>query len=305
MKNKRLLVILIIFLVLGTLAILGGTVFSVKSVTVRFHNKLDYFVDSTTSEQEQAAATARLEGDIEGSLGYLKNKNILFNINKTKISTSIEEHEEIYEGFRLHVTNVKSVFPNKIVVTVRERYPVYTYTEGSNTVVLDGSLRVLDKKMPVDNRRLVNIESAFPNVDVESLEIGEVLVSDFPERDAVVKTLVPFFAEISSYEDAVIKIFSKVEFKYLLKDVTSSETVLSLVMTQWVDDPKDSPKNFFELRIIDIEHNTKNKLVKIWQALEYFSSGAGVYEVYDLETAKDKIGGFFIPASGEDPFIFA
>ena len=289
MKNKRLLVILIIFLVIGTLAILGGTVFSIKSITVRFSNVLDYFVDADATKPEKDAITAELEASIEESLGYMKNKNILFNVNSAKITTSVEGHKDNYEGFRLRVSNVKAEFPNKLVITVRERYPVYQYTVGTETVVLDGDLTVLDKKLPKDGRPLVSLMEALPHVDVtylSDLKIGETLESNHPEREAIIKEVVPFFARISSYEDAVTKFFSKIEFRDDVpgQDPAAITFPLTLVMTQRIStDYKEPPnKNYYELRIIGADHtNIKTKLIKIWQMVESQKNKAGLYEIMD------------------------
>jgi hypothetical protein len=122
------LIILVIFIVLAGIAIIGGTVFRVKKIDIVFTN-------TTTLDREAA------ERLLQNKLGKdLLGKNILFNLDKTKI-TEIVENTEIF----LKVTNVKAEFPNRIVVNVRERYPVFLYKDSADTFVMDAEMRILYK----------------------------------------------------------------------------------------------------------------------------------------------------------------
>ena len=317
MKNKRLLVILVVFLVLGTLAVLGGVLFSIKRIDVRFHNELDYFVDANASAEEKATQTKRLEDSILASLSYLNGKNILLNMSSKKIKNKIESHEGDYQGFRLRVTNVRAEFPNRLVVTVRERYPVYRYTIGGKTFVLDGGLRVLDDRVPKDlvngvltERRLIDLRDALPEISNDGLSIGDWLTAkpEDAKKQEVIEKLVPFFAREQSFEDAITGIFWKIEFKdhYLGEGSNiTKETYFTLVMTQFVEDAKHNPMNYFVVCILDPDVKTLMKLGKVWQMVEYNKNIAGTYEIMDWvgpmpnsapgvrQYAKDKLVGFY------------
>lgn len=297
MKNKRLLVILVIFFVIALLAIMGSVVFSIKKITVRFNNELDYFVSASATDADRAAATKKLQDDVAESFSYLMGRSIFFNVNTAKITKIIEREEGGYEGFRLRVTSVKAIAPSEIIITIRERYPVYKYTMGTKTVILDGDLRVLDTKIPIDKatgipRRLIELSTALPGVVLDDLIVGQYLDTADEARTGIIKEIVPFFARLENNEDAVTHIFSSIVFveSKLLWD--GETTAPALFMTQYVQNPKESPqKNYFDIVIIDPSINLQKKFTKVWMAVndKNYNQKPGEYEVLDWPGDQDNL----------------
>gem|GEM_PF-2934059 len=285
-KNKRLLIILVIFLAVGTLAILGSVVFSISKIEVNFNNALDYFVTDSMPENQ---AADKLGADIKASLSSMLGKNIFFNVNSKTIADKIESHQgDDYDGYHLRVTNVMARFPNTLVITIRERYAVYSYKSGSATVVLDGDLKIIDTKIPNDKetgapRSLIDLSNAFSVNDTEAIVPGKYLTDkDSPEKAAIIKKIVPFFWSEDSYEDAITKYFTKFEFGNTSGE-DSSQTFTTLKMTSLPLSGTSVTNNYFELDIVDANVETNAKLAKIWALVENQKSnefaGAGRYEV--------------------------
>ena len=306
MKNKRLLIVLCIFIVVGSVAIFGSAVFAVNNITVNFHNDLDFFIpDYAVTEDQRRAAEAALEDDIRASLSFMMGRNLLFNMDERRIRSTIEDSDPAtggtFKGFRLRVTNVEAVFPNRIVVTVRERYPVFKYTEGSHTVVMDGTLRVLDRRPLPGNRDVVMLcnigagdrTNIFVNTNVATVPVGGYLESEYIYFDQFVRALgrvVPFFARIGNMEDAVTDFLYRIEFTYRYGQNVdlNAPQFPTLVLIQRVPTRDSSPPmNYFVMYIIDADYRTEDKLAMLWDVRSYRRSlggdvaGNGVYTVLD------------------------
>ena len=295
MKNKRLLIILCVFIVVGSVAIFGSAVFSINSITVNFHNDLDYFIKDGATEEERRAAEARLENEIRASLHFMMGRNILFNMDENRIRNTVENTERNpmgggFEGFRLRVTNVEAVFPNRIIVTVRERYPVFTYTDGSNVVVMDGSLRVLDTRLPPPRivngipvpRDVVSLNyvggsgrvNIFQNTNISTVEVGGYLTSEYPGFDDfknALQRIVPVFARLENREDAVTHIFERIEFVYRYGQdfALHGRMYPTLVLVQRVPARNAAPMNYFVVYIIDANVRTEDKILLVWDIIRY------------------------------------
>ena len=135
MKSKRLIAVLLIFVFLSGVAVSGALVFRVQSVDV-------VFLDATRPEylslieRAEAIKTAR-----EAATREAKGSNIIFGLNRTKIIKAVESAEK-----RIRVSNeVEAKIPNKVFITIRERYAMYfleEYESGA-IAILDARLRIV------------------------------------------------------------------------------------------------------------------------------------------------------------------
>ncbi len=102
---KKKYVIIALSLIVIALIIAFGQVFTVRSIDVVFENK------SGLSN----------EGDILSASGISDNKNI-FNVKESDIKKNVSSH---FDDNSIVVTNVVREFPNKIVIHVKERMPIF------------------------------------------------------------------------------------------------------------------------------------------------------------------------------------
>jgi hypothetical protein len=117
------------------MGIIGGTVFVVKDVEIQFDSG-----ETMMTEAAAAEYAAYKEAMLEAI--DLKGKNILFNINERKIRTTLESTVKL-----IKVKNIEAEFPNRVVIKVRERFPIYIYRDehSSLTLIMDTDMRVLKK----------------------------------------------------------------------------------------------------------------------------------------------------------------
>ena len=220
MKNRRLLIILIVFICLGAFAILGSTLFAVRTVNVNFINEFSFFRD----EHGEMLPIATVEAELRDSaLPVTLRRNSVFGINDDRVKDAIEGDET-----RVWVTNIERKFPNRIDITVRERYPVFMlqFGEGAGTMtaVLCGRLRVLDvltvaqyNALPSDMWPLVDM----PDQIKDELELKDMVVGKFLsglDTDepyiGILEQIVPHFARLQNFEDAICNIFESMSFGY-------------------------------------------------------------------------------------------
>ena len=124
MKNKRLIIILSVFLVLVTLIVLCSTVFTVSTVSFSWRTKKTYlsaYSDDKIAENVQ------------------KGKSV-FLLNKSEITSNLEVKYPY-----LQVLKVEVKFPNKLVIHAKERVNMYAVTlEDNKYAILDDTSKVLD-----------------------------------------------------------------------------------------------------------------------------------------------------------------
>ena len=301
MKNRRLLIILVVFICIVTFAVLGGVLFAVRTVDVSFANKFDFF------DEEQRP---RLEQDLrESILPFTMRQNSIFSINRQKITAAIENTNK-----RVRVTNIEVKSINKLVITVRERYPVFVmqYVDGTNTktAVVCGQLRILETfSGAIDGEAYKKFDSEKLNwplitmpdeikaqVRPEDIKVGEFLTNLEMEESyiEILQQLAPFYFRLQSYEDALCNIFESISF-------AGTPGNLSLVMKSRkpvTDGPEESQtihSNYFHFIIWNADSSTHlltDKLTKGNQALEANHHYPGVYQVWEQAeyTVIDKSG---------------
>jgi transcriptional regulator of acetoin/glycerol metabolism len=138
------------------MAVIGGTVFVIKEVEINFIS-----AESFTNEEES-------KENMLSKIDYLKGKSILFNVNENEIRSKIESAEKL-----IKVKNIKAEFPNKIIIDVRERFPVYKYTFMGTTMILDTEMRILykDPNAWKDESELTDISDA--GISLNPADVGD------------------------------------------------------------------------------------------------------------------------------------
>lgn len=123
MKNKVLLSMLIVFILLAGVWITCGTIFVVRDVEI-------VETAANTSTLTDAEITHLVEET------NLKGKSILFNLNQNEITSHIKTVDAT-----LKVQNITAVFPNKVVINLTRRVPVYT--DVTNQCYYDADMCIL------------------------------------------------------------------------------------------------------------------------------------------------------------------
>lgn len=173
MKNKRLVIWLIVLAVVVAVVILTASILTVKKVTMVYHN-----YDGSVTIHTSGAPTDK---DV---LELCKHSNIV-TLSKTKLTEKINASFTEY-----NVVSVVKHFPNKLEVHVVGRVPVFTLTVGLNTYSLDSIGYVIDK--PATD--LLDVSSAFEaGCEVKQAEIGKKLTftaEKYNQRlDAILETV--------------------------------------------------------------------------------------------------------------------
>ena len=123
MKKKGALFAIIIIL-LAILLIVGifSLLFSIKDIELNYTNSL-----SKTDK-------LKLESDINENLG----KNV-FGFSKKKFEAEIESNYPYVE-----IEHIEMVFPSKVIITLRERTPLFAINYNSKYYIFDKSSNLLD-----------------------------------------------------------------------------------------------------------------------------------------------------------------
>jgi hypothetical protein len=212
-KSKRLLCILIIFIILSGMAVIGGTVFIVREVEINIVS-----ADSEVLPNE-ALSKAKMQSEIE----YLKGKSILFSVKESEIQAKIEAAETLVK-----VKNIKAEFPNKIVIDVRGRYPVYKCTDLGQTMILDAEMRRLPEIWGND-KELIDITDA--SISFNPVEVGGFATGYTPTDEKKIAQLNIVsnysFNVQSNGEASQTHIFREISFD---PQVEASSSMLKMVM---------------------------------------------------------------------------
>ncbi|MCM1404499.1 MAG: FtsQ-type POTRA domain-containing protein [Prevotella sp.] len=124
MKNRVLLTMLIIFILLAGVWITCGTIFVVRDIEI---------VDATATA---TILTDAEKNDIVTKSG-LKGKNILFNLNQSKITAGVKS---VNPMLKLH--SVTAEFPNRVILKVSRRVPIYY--DKKNQLFFDAEMCSVD-----------------------------------------------------------------------------------------------------------------------------------------------------------------
>lgn len=144
---------LIILVVLAGLGIMCGTIFVVRDVEV-----VDANPAAILSAEEKNNIVTKTE---------LHGKNILFSINQNKIKANIKACDPMYK-----VHSIKTEFPNKVVIKISRRVPIYW--DQVNSKYYDADMYVV-KEMGTTPTDCVDITGA--NLQLkEDVNYGDLAV---------------------------------------------------------------------------------------------------------------------------------
>lgn len=181
MKNRVLLAMLIIFIVLSSIWITCGTIFVVREVEVIDTSEL-----LTQEEKNQIAKDSGLYG-----------KNILFNINEEKIVQGIKSSNPTVK-----LQSVKAEFPSRVVLKVARSLPVYY--DSKNEIYLDADMCVVEEQP-----NCIDIAKANLNLAGESLKLGDVVLGKDAKTQCKIKQLkivANYFSTLSDFDMKQFKI---------------------------------------------------------------------------------------------------
>ena len=244
MKNKRLLIILIIFAFLTLIVVLSSTIFTVSKIEVVWttvRNVLD-------SEDDE---------DIIESAQFKMGESIFF-VDKEKYINNLEK-----ENPYLLVYGIEIMFPNKLVVYAAERVPVYALKVTDSSQPAEYNLILMDKTLKV-------LEIAAPSVLTDSATLNVLEIQNIPLSDLdfevgtiasqlVADNILPNFInamESAGYSKIQLKAFVN---KLILESCTRYEFT---IYTNWgitiiIDDAskKFTEKIFFALSVFEYCHD--------------------------------------------------
>ena len=217
---------------------------------------------------------------------FTHRRNAIFGIDRARIRNTIEE-----TNTRVRYTNSEIRFPNRLEIRVRERYPVFQlhFADGEKTAVMCGFLRVLDI-FDVDvfeefqETKLSWPLIAIPDEIASGLTLGDLQVGAFltdieykGPYVGILQELAPFFARLSTYEDALCNIFESISFEGVPGNIR-------LVMRARRATTNTYHNNYFDFIVWNAEYRLRDKLTRGWQALENNHTAPGVYQMWEQET---------------------
>lgn len=206
MRTKRLLVILIIFILIGGTGIAVGQIFIVRNIDPTFVNHLAY-IDNE----------AIIQNNIRENLEFVRGRSILFSVDRTRIRETVEDVD-----YRIRVTNIEAVFPNTIRISLRERYPVFSFTHpNGQRMILDSQLRFVTDELDNESNLICIIGQV--DVPITVAPVTGMFLTDFFKGDyydseqmmriARLRELAElFFGQIYLYEDSLTHLFNNFAF---------------------------------------------------------------------------------------------
>ena len=181
MKNRVLLTMLIIFIVLAGIGITCGTIFVVRDVEI---------VDMTV---QTAEALTQNEKDEIIKQTSLRGKNILFNLHQDDIAQKVKSVNSM-----LKLQKVTAKFPNRVVLTVVRRVPIFY--DSANGLWFDSEMCVVEGTAPYR----VNITAANLKL-VDGLAVGDLAMGKDEWSQCKInqlKTVASYFPSLEGFEIA-------------------------------------------------------------------------------------------------------
>lgn len=154
MRSKKFVIAYAVVIFLIVFLITFNCVCSITQISVTF----------TTGSPQMSAAATDIQKDLETK--YLKKNFLFFNA-----SDAIDVVAEKGDGY-LEVTSVEKHFPNKITVTVREKFETYAYSSNGKYYVVSEEGVVLKVKDANES----NLGGS--NIEVVGFEFGDYKEGD-------------------------------------------------------------------------------------------------------------------------------
>ncbi|MCL2569774.1 MAG: hypothetical protein FWE16_01030 [Firmicutes bacterium] len=266
MANRRLIAVLIVFIVLAGVMVAGGTIFRVRNIELSFANQLDYI------ENEQETLS-----NLRSSINSVHGNNILFNVDRNFITETLE-----YADFRVRVTNIEVRFPNILRITVRERYPVFELDLGNRQMIFDSQFRYVTSERR-GTAPLIEIPVGMAPTDIDELERGGFIFDLEMEQSTRLKferkrDIADLFWARNNFEDSINNLFETIAFE-AVGTYTSGPNV-GMPRYVMILDRRDSP-TIIEIIGIRDQDLFRQKLTKVWFVMEYqMHHFPGLYRVY-------------------------
>jgi len=260
MTNKRLLAILVVFIVVAGLAVATGSIFRVRQVDIRFTNDLFFL-----QEYEASLLPA-----LHNRLDFVVGRSSLFGIDRDRITNEIENHDP-----RVRVTNIEVFAPNRLEVRIRERYPVFRF----GRYALDMNLRYVTRATVVGTRPLVDITNQIDLPEGTTLTIGDFIGDKFDFQNEIETLRINRLQDIASLfwgqglrEDGVTNLITSIDFTYYL----NGEPEMTLNFRN-EENQHAPPVTKVTLSDISVEYNFRAMLTHVWDVKAQLSQMTGHY----------------------------
>lgn len=211
MKNRRMLVILILLFLLTAVVVLGSAVFTVSDISVKWHTTQNYFAGV---QQEE----------IVDSIEF-KEWESVFLVNKDDYIAKLENNNPY-----LKVVGIEIQFPNKLVLHLAEREELFAIkvldsadTQKNHYILVDGEMKVLSKQanVPYGDPKIVQV-----NTDL-ILSDSDFVVGEFVQNEKIFNVLTNFTYSMRrlDYNNQRLKSLAKT----LLLEQSGQEKTLTIV----------------------------------------------------------------------------
>ncbi|MCL2755961.1 MAG: hypothetical protein FWE45_02805 [Firmicutes bacterium] len=271
MTNKRLLAILIVFIVVAGLAVAGGSIFRIREVNIQF----------TTPELDFLQPyEARLLNELHAELGFVIGRSSIFGVDRNRITRTIENHDP-----RIRWTNTEVFAPNRLQISIRERFPVFQF--GNYALCMD--LRyVVQANRILPNRPLINITSGVGTGGIELPNDAQFVLGTF------MRDLIP----VEQPRDLLLT-NRLIDLAYLfwgqdLREDGITSLISSIYLNDWFEGERSMRLNFrnplasqhlpyetvVSLRGIDNQTHFREMLTHVWDVRAAMSQDPGHYIAY-------------------------
>jgi len=181
MKNRVLLAMLIVFIVLSFVWITCGTIFVVREIDV----------EDLTVEAAEPLTDEEIN-EIISECG-LKGKNVLFNLKKDKVAEKIKTYNPM-----IKLKSITAKFPNRVILKVARRVPIYC--DQKNKMYFDAEMCVVSDK-PVPG--CIDITGAELELAHEDFVVGDVVkgknIKD-QQKIEQLKVIASYFPSLAGFE---------------------------------------------------------------------------------------------------------
>lgn len=254
MKNKSLIIILSILASIVLIVILSSTIFCLKSVELNFMSN----TINLTNKQEEILTS-----------GNFKYNQSIFFINKSNYIKKLEEQNPY-----IKITNIETVFPNKLVINCVERNELfiiksYDGENFKNYLVVDDELKILSTLNEFTNLHTNPILISIEGERVSTNLAGQTL---FTTNSMLIKQLAnelyaynnnPLLLK-ANFEEIIINAENKNNIKIkmrsgvdiILKDMNTRLTEKFMLALSYYNNLEDKTKG-----VITTYENNENKVV--------------------------------------------
>jgi len=255
--HKRLIVLLLVFVFLGGLAGVSAIIFRVQEINIVFAHQDTVLINCMDQARD----------DFEEKIEFTRGRNILIGLNRTRITTAIENHDS-----RIRVMQIEARFPNRLRILVQERFPKYYIRLGDSVAILDYTLqKICDNERLVGELDLIQLQyrfffQHFNNDNLAEFNIGDnlrQLEPDFPHRVYTLVQMSHLFFGQDIQEDDLSLLVESINF---YDDTTPPGTMVITLR----DDLDLGTSIRIEIR--DYRNYFYEKLGRAWWILDHYSN---------------------------------